>query len=102
MRTLHKKGFKLPFIGREQFTKLTTIGINYHQGFFAISNYNNIEKIMESLSEILKEKVRFIQTCHVCATEFLCNDCSYYASCPSRDLPFQCLCQTCLQEENRE
>ena len=102
MKTLHKQRFKLPFIGRKQFTKLMKIGITYQQGFFIISEYNNVETIMDTLSEILKEQVRFIQTCHICKTEFLCQDCNYYDSCPSHDLPFQCLCQNCLLEEGRD
>lgn len=100
MRILHKRRFRLPFIGREQFRELTKIGIRYQQGFFFISNLNNVEKIMDSLSEILKEEVMFTQTCHICNNEVLCTECNYYDSCQSRNLPFHCICRTCSQQKN--
>jgi hypothetical protein len=100
MRTLHKRRFKLPFIGRERFRELAKMGVSYQQGFFFISNLNNVEKIVDSLSEILKEEVIFTQTCHICNSEFLCTDCNYYGACPSRNLPFHCICKTCFQQKN--
>ena len=101
MKTLQKKGFKLPFIGRARFTELKKWGLKYTRGFFVISNLNHVERIMNLLSEVLKEEVRFIQTCYLCDTEFLCVDCNHYDSCPSRDLPLQCICLLCAQQRNR-
>jgi hypothetical protein len=100
MKTLHKRRFKLPFIGTEQFRELMQIGVSYRQGFFYISNLNNVEKIVDSLSEILKEEIGFIQTCNICDKEFLCTECKYYESCPSKNLPFNCICKTCSQQKN--
>ena len=100
MNTSHKQRFKLPFIGRERFRELTKMRVSYQQGFFFISNLNNVEKIVDSLSEILKEEVMFIQTCHICDREFLCTECNNYDSCPSKNLPFHCICKTCSQQKN--
>ena len=99
MKTLHKRRFKLPFIGREQFRELTKMGVSYKQGFFFISDLNNVEKIVDSLSGILKENIIFVQTCHICDKEFLCTECNY-SSCPSRNLPLHCICQSCSQQKN--
>jgi len=100
MKTLNKRKFKLPFFGRERFIELTKIGISYKQGFFFISNLNNVEKIVDYLTEILKEEVIFTQICHICDKEFLCTECNYNKSCPSRNLPFNCVCHICSQENN--
>ena len=99
MKTLHKQRFKLPFIGRERFRELTKMGVSYQQGFFYISNLNNVEKIVDALSEILKEEVIFTQKCNICDREFLCGECSYYDSCPSKNLPFRCICKECSQQK---
>lgn len=100
MRILNKEGFKLPYLGTDRFKELTRIGLSYKRGSFFIRDLNNIEKIKDALSNILNEEVVFTQTCLICGKEFLCTECKYYSSCPSRDLPFPCVCKNCSQNND--
>lgn len=95
MKILNKKSFKLPFIGKDKFIRLTRVGLGYDGGSFFVKNYNNIEKIIDIISDILGEKISFLQTCILCGRDFLCSDCKYHNRCTTKDLPLQCICQNC-------
>jgi hypothetical protein len=101
MVVLNKKTFKLPFMDREKFLLLMRLGLNYDKatGTFCVANYNNIEKLADTLASILKvDEVSFAQTCTSCGKEFACSGCKYVESCATKNLPFQCVCSQCLRE----
>jgi hypothetical protein len=100
MLVLNKKAFKLPFMDRERFVLLMRLGLNYDRatGMFCVANFNNIEKLSDTIAEILKvDEVTFTQTCAVCGKDFGCSDCKYLELCATKNLPFQCVCQECLR-----
>ena len=101
MVTLNKKCIKLPRVEKEKFVYLMRIGLDYNreQGVFSINNYNNIDKIMDTLSDILKSPVLFMQNCLVCGKDFACSECKYVDLCSTKNLPFSCVCTQCLTEE---
>ena len=99
---MNKKGFRLPRVEKEKFILLLHLGLEYNrvQGVFSVSNYNNIEKLMDTIANILNvEAVTFAQTCFSCGNDFPCNSCKYYELCDTRNLPFKCVCPQCLREE---
>jgi len=101
MTVLNKKAFRLPRLEKEKFVLLMRLGLSYDRtsGTFSVNNCNNIEKIVDVLSEILHEKnLSFTQTCAVCGKDFPCDECKYYELCETRDLPFSCICGKCLEE----
>ncbi len=103
MVVLNKKAFKLPFMDREKFLLLMRLGLNYDKasGTFCLKNFNNIEKLADTLAEILKvEEVTFTQTCAVCGKDFGCSSCKYLELCSTKNMPFQCVCAVCLREGN--
>lgn len=100
MKYLNKKSFELPFMGKDKFIRLTRIGLGYTGRSFYIKNYNNVEKIVDTLSDILGEKISFLQSCILCEKEFLCSDCKYYNLCATKDLPLQCICGNCTKSVN--
>ena len=98
MRLLKRISFKLPFIERDKFVKLIRLGVGYsrtRRSYF-IKNYNDVEKIIDVISDILDEKISFLQTCILCGGNFPCSDCKYCDSCATKGLPLQCVCQNCL------
>ncbi len=101
MVVLNKKAFRLPRVEKEKFILLLRLGLEYNreQGMFRVGNCNNIEKLMDTLSEILKDNnVSFLQTCILCGKDFPCQDCKYGEKCDTRNLPFHCVCPRCLEE----
>lgn len=100
MVVLNKKAFKLPRVEREKFVSLIRLGLDYNreQGVYSISSYNNIEKVIDVLSDILKSPVLFLQSCVVCGKDFPCAECKYNESCSTKNLPFSCVCPQCLKE----
>lgn len=101
MVVLNKKAFKLPRVEKEKFILLLRIGLEYdrEQGSFCISSYNNIERLLDTISSILNdEKVMFLQSCILCGRDFPCSDCKYYDLCSTKNLPFHCVCTQCLKE----
>lgn len=103
MAVLNKKAFKLPRVEKEKFFLLLRLGLEYNreQGAFSISSYNNIEKLVDAISGILNEEVKFLQNCIICGRDFPCQDCKYYEACATKDLPFSCVCPRCLKEGNK-
>ncbi|MFB3888838.1 MAG: hypothetical protein ACE14S_05050 [Candidatus Bathyarchaeia archaeon] len=99
MTVLNPKAFRLPRVEKEKFILLLRLGLDYNraQGTFCISNYNNIEKLIDTLSEILQDDVSFMQTCLVCGKDFPCQDCRYVDTCDTKNLPFRCVCSECLK-----
>jgi hypothetical protein len=97
---LNKKAFKLPRVEREKFISLMHLGLDYNreQGVFSIKNYNNIEKVVDTLAGILGTEVVFLQTCTRCGKDFPCADCKYDEPCATKNLPFSCVCPQCLQD----
>lgn len=95
MKVLDEKSFKLPFMGKDKFIRLTRLGLGYDRGSFFVKNYNNIEKIIDIISDILGEKISFLQTCILCGRDFRCLDCKYRNLCTTKDLPLQCICENC-------
>jgi|SRR4030066_458157 hypothetical protein len=101
MVVLNKKAFKLPRVEKEKFILLLRLGLEYdrEQGSFCISSYNNIERLLDTISSILNdEKVMFLQSCILCGRDFPCSDCKYYDLCSTKNLPFHCVCTQCLKE----
>jgi len=100
MKVLNKKSFKLPFIERDRFVKLMGLGLGYNRGqrSYYIKNYNDVEKIIDTISDILDApKISFLQTCILCGEDFSCSDCKYHNLCATKDLPLHCICQNCLK-----
>jgi hypothetical protein len=97
---LNPKGFKLPRVEKEKFLLLLRLGLDYNrdQGLFSIKSYNNIEKLMETVSNVLSSEVVFLQKCSRCGKDFPCRDCNYNELCTTKDLPFSCVCPQCLRD----
>ncbi len=101
MVVLNKKALKLPFIEREKFSLLLRLGLVYDRvtGTYCVANYNNIEKLTDTLASILNvDEVAFTQTCVACGKDFPCSECKYQDSCATKNLPFQCVCPQCLKD----
>jgi hypothetical protein len=102
MLVLNKNSFKLPRVEKSQFISLLRLGLNYDRskGTYSIKNYNNIRKLIDTLSSILNEEnILFLQNCIVCNKNFPCSSCNYTQSCSTKDLPFECVCPSCLKKE---
>jgi hypothetical protein len=100
MVVLNKKAFKLPRVEKDKFILLMHLGCEYNkeQGVFSIKSYNNIEKLMDSISGILDTEVIFLQNCSRCGKDFACGDCKYDELCATKNLPFDCVCPQCLRD----
>ena len=100
---LNPKGFKLPRVEKEKFLLLIRLGLEYNQekGLFSIKNYNNIEKLIETVNAILKTEVVFLQSCTRCGKDFACSECKYNDLCATKDLPFSCICPQCLRDRKQ-
>lgn len=101
MVSLNKRAFKLPRMEKEKFVLVLRLGLKYDSisGTFCINNYNNIEKLVEAIAEILNDNnVGFMQSCLICGKDFSCLECKYYEICNTRNLPFKCVCGSCLEE----
>ena len=97
---LNPKGFKLPRTEKEKFILLIRLGLDYNRelGLFSIKNYNNIEKLIDTIAGILNTDVVFLQKCTRCGKEFPCSDCKYNDLCTTKNLPFSCVCPQCLRD----
>jgi hypothetical protein len=97
---LNGKGFKLPRLEKEKFLNLMHLGLDYNRdtGLFSIKSYNNIEKVIETVGDILGDEVIFQQTCIRCGRSFGCKECSYTELCTTKNLPFSCVCPQCLRD----
>lgn len=97
---LNKKAFKLPRVEKEKFILLLRLGLQYNreQGVFSIDSYNNIEKLLDTISSILNTDVAFLQSCTRCGKDFSCSDCKYNDLCATKNLPFNCVCPQCLRD----
>lgn len=100
MVVLNKNCFRLPRVEKEKFVLLLRLGLEYNRekGYFSIKNYNNIDKLRDTLSEILKSEISFTQSCTICRKDFACSDCKYAELCSTKNLPFSCVCAQCLKE----
>ena len=101
MVVLNKKAFRLPRVEKEKFVLLMRLGLEYDRvnSTFSISSYNNIEKLTDTISEILKDyNVSFAQSCLICGKDFPCQECKYIEMCSTKNLPFHCVCASCLKE----
>jgi hypothetical protein len=101
MVVLNKKAFRLPRVDPEMFKLLMRFGLSYDRdsGTFRVANTNNIEKLVEALVEVLKDKsVCFTQSCLMCGKDFPCQECRYYELCDTRNMPLSCVCGKCLEE----
>ncbi|MDR2203347.1 MAG: hypothetical protein LBE76_03425 [Nitrososphaerota archaeon] len=96
---VNKKGFKLPRVEKEKFMLLIRLGLEYNSQnmLYHIKNYNNINQLQDTLQGILKSEIAFTQTCTKCNTDFGCSVCKYTKVCPTKDLPFNCVCNQCLR-----
>ena len=97
------KGFKLPRVEKEKFVNLIRLGLDYNrqQGTFSFKNYNNVDKIIETVSAILGNEVVFQQMCVRCGRSFSCKNCDYYELCTTKNLPFSCVCPSCLKDRKQ-
>ncbi len=97
---LNPKGFKLPRVEKEKFLLLIRLGLDYNreQYLYCTKNYNNIEKIIDTISGILNSEVVFLQSCIRCGKDFPCSECNYNELCSTKDLPFSCVCPHCLRD----
>lgn len=101
MVVLNKRAFKLPRVEKEKFVLLMRLGLEYDRvnGTYCISSYNNIEKLTDTISEILKDdNISFTQSCLICGKDFPCQECKYIEMCSTKNLPFHCVCSNCLKE----
>lgn len=99
MVILNKKSFKLPRVEKDKFMALINAGLSYNReaGVYSIKNCNDIENLMDTISDILGAEVVFLQTCNRCGKDFACGDCKYDVLCTTKNLPFGCVCPQCLQ-----
>ncbi|MCL2135597.1 MAG: hypothetical protein FWH37_08685 [Candidatus Bathyarchaeota archaeon] len=99
MVLLNQKGFKLPRVEKEKFMLLLRLGLDYNsqQTLYSIKNYNSIHQLRDTLQDILKSEIAFTQTCTICNIDFGCSTCNYTKFCPTKDLPFTCVCNQCLR-----
>jgi hypothetical protein len=83
MVVLNKKGFKLPRLDPQTWGALMRLGLQYDrtQLTYSVVNCNNVDKLLESLSDILKDDVSFTQTCLICGSDFPCQECRYFELC---------------------
>ena len=97
---LNPRGFKLPRVEKEKFILLIRLGLDYNRelSLFSIKSYNNIERLIDTISSILKTEIIFSQTCTRCGKDFPCSECKYNDLCTSKDLPFNCVCPQCLRD----
>ena len=97
---LNSKGFKLPRLEKEKFVNLIRLGLEYNreQSLFSIKDYNNVEKMLDAISDILGDEVIFLQNCMRCAKAFPCKECNYIQLCTTKNLPFSCVCPQCLRD----
>ena len=101
MVVLNKNAFRLPRVDPEMFKLIIRLGLSYDResGTFRVANSNNIEKLVETLKEILHESgIGFTQSCVACGRDFPCQECRYYELCETRDKPSGCICGNCLEE----
>jgi hypothetical protein len=100
---LNSKAFKLPRVEKEKFVSLIRLGLDYdrEKGMFSIKNCNNVEKLIDTISEILGDEVVFQQTCTSCGRNFACSICSYSELCTTKNLPFSCVCPQCLRDRKQ-
>jgi hypothetical protein len=73
MVILNKKSFKLPRVEKEKFILLMRLGLDYKrdQGTYCISNYNNMEKLIDTITSVLNtQEVAFLQSCSLCSKDF--------------------------------
>jgi len=100
---LNPKAFKLPRVEKEKFILLMHLGLDYNpeQGVFSIKSYNNVEKLLDTISSILSTEAAFLQSCTRCGKYFSCTDCKYNDLCATRNLPFSCVCLSCLRDRKQ-
>jgi len=99
MVVLNKKSFTLPRVEREQFIRLMRLGIEYNKdkGIFSINNFDKIEAVVDTISNILNDEILFLQNCMTCNKDFPCSECKYLEFCETKNLPFKCVCPQCLK-----
>ncbi len=100
---LNPKGFKLPRVEKEKFVLLMHLGLDYNREkcLYSIRTYNNIERLLETVGNVLNSEVKFLQTCTRCGKDFPCSDCGYDELCATKDLPFSCVCPQCLRDRKQ-
>jgi hypothetical protein len=100
---LNSKGFKLPRLEKEKFLNLMHLGLKYDRNtmLFSIESYNNIEQLIDAVSDILGDEVVFQQHCIRCGRGFGCKECSYVELCTTKNLPFSCVCPQCLRDRKQ-
>lgn len=102
MVILNANSFTLPRVEKSQFITLLRLGLEYNRrnGTYRIKNYNNIKKLADILSKILgDENISFLQKCSICKKDFSCSNCNYGNICTTKNLPFDCICSTCLRKD---
>ena len=100
MVVLNKKAFRLPRVDPNMFKLLMRLGLSYDRdsGTYCVASCNNIEKLVETIEEVLRESgIGFTQSCVACGRDFPCQECRYYELCETRDMPFSCVCGKCLE-----
>lgn len=102
MVILNTNAFTLPRVDKSQFINLLRLGLEYDRknGTYRIKNYNNIKKLIDTLSIILKDNnIFFLQSCFICKKDFSCSSCTYQNICTTKNLPFECVCSSCLRKD---
>ena len=58
---LNPKGFKLPRVEKEKFVLLIRLGLDYNRerGLYSLKNYNNIEKLIDTVCRYFKYRSGF-------------------------------------------
>ena len=98
MVVLNKRSFILPRVERGKFIRLLRLGLEYDRnlGSFSIKNYEKIEELVDTISSILNDEIKFLQNCIMCKKVFPCFDCKYDENCSTKNLTFECVCMNCL------
>ena len=102
MVILDKRSIILPLIEKEKFIRLLRLGLEYNRDTrrYRINNYDRINEIIDTLSNILNDEVIFLQNCNICKKVFPCSECKYIGDCSTKNLPFECVCTKCLMDDS--
>ena len=102
MRISIGEHFKLPFMGKDVFIKLTReIGLKYDskEGFM-ITPKTRVDLLVPLLREFLKEDFSFVLTCFICGKTTPCETCVYNNICDRKSVSPACICDSCMSKKD--
>jgi len=94
--------FKLPFIGKDVFIKLTReIGLKYDskEGFM-ITPKTRLGLLVPLLREVFNDDLSFVLKCFICGITTPCETCVYNAICDRKSVSPACICDSCMSKKD--